>query len=1021
MLFMFANAFVSDPREAKEIDVDDTTMLEFLFGEPVQISDEEDKRQAPVISGAKFWPDAVDRKKEGVEAVTTLVLDIDSGDVPDEAALRDALRGVRAIVYTSPRHRTGAPRWRVLLPLLTPMPPKKHRALVALLSEGLVPGHEGIINVEATGDPTRLGFFGATFHKDEYRWFNLAGARFDWSSYDLQDEVWSVGTELGGLERSPLWTDRATALRAASKRFATYGKGLRPGEGRSKVIWDVAMQLWWAWAAEDRDFVLSVLRVVNESFFLPEAEEELERQLEEAHKRTVGERRQPQDNGTYGWAREPANLIGHATILEHAKRLSRRNGLDNVVVSQALKRLSKGETLSDDVAAWRGLVTKCAHELARAFPTESAERIAQQFAPSLSTMRLLKKSDVPTEGEVYAFVLTRLNSVLRQKEETDARRLRLRERLIDTGSGGERETAYTREELDLWRDTVGLTDHNWLIANKNVVYVFSNGTWIGPFNEKIEFEAQGRKALLAAEEHGFIRTSVYTDTGEKAPIPLKFLLNEYGCCAEVRIDMNVERGYYSNEDKTLVLAGPKRRQLEAKYHEEVDTWFRILSGRKGGPDKSTAAYWTRFDEFDALCDWCASLIETQHPCQALFLDGPANVGKGLFADGCAKLWRAGHIGLEDAFHHFNGLLAETPFILVDEGMPKGMKASDLLRRGIAQREWTFTRKNKDSGKLLGCIRMLFTANNLDVFGVNQDVGHDDVEAIAQRFIHIHVPEESGEYLRSLGRKHHDFVEQNMIAEHCLWLHEKRWASILARGERFLTKAPTRRVADVLATNDIVTGEICAIVCAGLLDKRTPDWLRFDEEQQPLVNAPSIHQMLRTLGSPETTRSLTFPKVCKSLHSVGQRKPSRGTSRSAQQRFWHVSLRSLEAWCRNTDAFSWDDIMRSVAAQCSTTLAPDTEKIVTVVADEVLKDSSPVIDVVLGNVEINTAALSQWLQLPPYRADLCTQLSPVFKHTEDACMLDAESFVLWVDVQSAGAGDIVRQMLAARGVAFPASV
>ena len=60
----------------------------------------------------------------------------------------ESLQGLRAIIYTSPRHTTASPRWRVILPLLSPIPPKKVRPLVQLLSDGLFPGYEGAINVE---------------------------------------------------------------------------------------------------------------------------------------------------------------------------------------------------------------------------------------------------------------------------------------------------------------------------------------------------------------------------------------------------------------------------------------------------------------------------------------------------------------------------------------------------------------------------------------------------------------------------------------------------------------------------------------------------------------------------------------------------------------------------------------------------------------------------------------------------------------------------------------------------------
>lgn len=905
-MFFYANAFISDPKHAREIDVEDRTLLEFYLSDPVEISDEEQKRQAPAICGARYWPEAAERYKENIQQVEYLILDVDAKPVPEDELLA-ALQGLRAIVYTSPRHTTASPRWRVILPLLSPMPPKKVRPLVQLLSDGLFPGHEGAINVEATGDPCRLGFIGATFNKAEYRWHNLQGSRFDWTAIDLQDEVWTEAERLGGLERSPLWSTREVAMRKCLKKYDGFGAGLRSGDGRSKLLWDVALNVWWSWAAEDDAFVLEVMRHVNNQFAEPEDEDELVRQMREAHKRTVSERRQPQGIGTYGWAREPSNLIGYSTILDHARRIKRRSNAtaETALVADALRRLAKGEALSDDIEAWRGLITKCAHELARAFPAETAERITSQFTPSLATMRSTGKTDVPSEGEVYAYVLTRLQAVQRQQSEREDRKVQMQERTIETATYGERDKPYTREEIENWRRNVGLRDHNWLVVSGNSVYVFSNGTWVGPFNDKLEFEAQGRKCLFAAQENGGVRSTIFdADEGTPVPVPLKDLVNTYGCVATVRVDMNCDRAYFIPEDNTLVLQGPKKRDLEPRYHAEVDGWLRALCGRDETPNVAEAARWMVNDEFDALCDWLASLIEVDRPVKALYIQGPKNIGKGLFADGVARIWRGGHISMDTAFRHFNNLLSTTPFIVTDEGLSQEMqsKAGDILRRGLAAREHDLTLKRHDSIKIHGCLRLLFTANNLDMFlSIKQRFRREDVEAIADRFVHIAGRREAGEYLRKLGPSHRHFVEKNMLAEHALWLHQKRWSSILDRNERFLVLSPASIVAEVVATSVASTDEVCQAVCDAICDKVKASWLLI-RDKRILVNARELTTMLQAQGHRATARD-----VATSLASIAAGESKNVKRDKKVVRMWELSHGSLQAWCMTNGSHAWSDI------------------------------------------------------------------------------------------------------------------
>jgi hypothetical protein len=100
------------------------------------------KRHCPLISLAEYGEQLSDkgilRHAENVLRVYGVEIDYDGEEVtPEEGARRLAGAGLRSIVYTSPSHVDGAPRWRALLPLSEPAAPASRMAYVARTNRAL--------------------------------------------------------------------------------------------------------------------------------------------------------------------------------------------------------------------------------------------------------------------------------------------------------------------------------------------------------------------------------------------------------------------------------------------------------------------------------------------------------------------------------------------------------------------------------------------------------------------------------------------------------------------------------------------------------------------------------------------------------------------------------------------------------------------------------------------------------------------------------------------------------------------
>jgi len=108
------------------------------------------KQNCPLIKLATFGdersPKGSFRTDKNMLTITGIEGDYDGEKVPpEEAVTRLKAVNVEAIVYTTPSHTPGKPRWRVLVPLSKPFPPDERERFVALLNGAL----GGILNVES--------------------------------------------------------------------------------------------------------------------------------------------------------------------------------------------------------------------------------------------------------------------------------------------------------------------------------------------------------------------------------------------------------------------------------------------------------------------------------------------------------------------------------------------------------------------------------------------------------------------------------------------------------------------------------------------------------------------------------------------------------------------------------------------------------------------------------------------------------------------------------------------------------
>lgn len=231
---------------------------------------------------------------------------------------------------------------------------------------------------------------------------------------------------------------------------------------------------------------------------------------------------------------------------------------------------------------------------------------------------------------------------------------------------------------------------------------------------------------------------------------------------------------------------------QAKFHPEVDKWLKYLVAG---------------DDYYTLENWIANALAfDEGAIAALSLTGPPGVGKKLIVQGLAECINTEVLASSKEFGKYGERLLQTCFLNVNEGLPKSTQGvtdvADSFRHFVSGDVITISQKYKPKISIRNPLRIIFTANNLDV--VQQLAGHReltqyDQEALALRLIHMKTQQKAADYLKALGGMNYTARSGNrwirgdqgqpsdyIVAKHFLHLYHtvrKKYP----RGDRFLVE------------------------------------------------------------------------------------------------------------------------------------------------------------------------------------------------------------------------------------------
>jgi hypothetical protein len=486
-----------------------------------------------------------------------------------------------------------------------------------------------------------------------------------------------------------------------------------------------------------------------------------------------------------------------------AKLLARKRTNERVAeIGELLLKVCAGEAFAEVGQRDNVLFFKLAPVLAERFADRTPESIAEHFRLSCDRMERLSPG-APTVEQV-AYKIRRAQEALRveglKKEEEQKQRVR------EAFKNGRAEP-YSLSELTSFGPTIG---QRWIIQRGRSFYFFvgfaagGGGGYVGPFTTD-DMRGAAQRDLAPASSAGVTLFKTLKD-GSVVPKTVDQLVSQYGTVAEKTVvDLRAPVATYDEPTRTIIEAPCPLRKIEPVFHEDVDHWLRLLAR----------------DKYELLKTWLAAVTRLEDPCVALFLTGKKGVGKGLLANGVARLWTVNRpTPLDEVLSEFNDAVARCPLCFADEQLPKdfrGYAKNAELRHHIQATQRPYKRKFQPTADMVGATRTIIAANNENVLSTPENLSAHDIEAIIERYFHVPVGDEAAEYLRNVDTSL--WVRGDVIAQHVTWLIQNHaWRP----NGRFLIRVEDEGLHRALATRTGVRSAICQWLTGYVLNPRKFD-------------------------------------------------------------------------------------------------------------------------------------------------------------------------------------------------------
>lgn len=403
-----------------------------------------------------------------------------------------------------------------------------------------------------------------------------------------------------------------------------------------------------------------------------------------------------------------------------------------------------------------------------------------------------------------------------------------------------------------------------------------------------------------------IPTRVQGEDGAWREVSLPTILNRHvTVVSEIEYQPGIETGFIRNIDTpsaTLVLpCYSLNKRLSPTFDVDVDEWLKAMFG----------------NQYESACRWIAwALAFDEGDICALSIVGSPGAGKKLLVQGLAETLAVPDLATDKDLvgTHQYGLL-KSPFLSVNEGWTTGFggkHAADRFREIVSGDYITVERKYKDPVRIKASMRVVFTANNLDVIRMladKRDLTEADREALAVRLLHFDVGQRASNWLRlkggmahtsSVGRRwiappaggESDFI----VAKHFLWLYQNRHQ--YRRDERLLVEGAGAK--DLMFEMQTQVGSsplVIETILKMLSFQGTIEGMVVREKRDLYVSSQAILDHFRVHLSQASGSRLTIHQIASVLQGLVLEYPDapyfiEGMTNKGKRRWWHIDTHKI---------------------------------------------------------------------------------------------------------------------------------